>query len=350
MSNLLNATEAFAALQKGKTVLCRYAGDGTLKADKSFSTLDQMPATVFGLPHYEFCIKIETTVLAEITFTKPIEPHDLEDGQVIYIVMPSHILRTIYSSDNGEICLSVANGFAQLDEENAKLQLQAIGKTFGNIITDIEVKIGSNNKPRQQRGKKTQPAKEETSIEIIEQTNVTTSEDSLVHAEVIPENTKEALETAGVITEQPYVSSSEDFLTQPTTEQEKNNEYKQTLDTLLQRVSESKTPAEVNAVYRYTRTWSDKQMEPLLQATHKRLTELADEKPAESEPPSLMVQIQTAPDLTTLDALEIDVAARDELIQPKLMGYIRKRRFELENPTSKAIQDPDPDYLLVNGF
>ncbi|NUG02528.1 hypothetical protein [Acinetobacter oleivorans] len=346
MNNLLTASEAFAALQKGKKVLCRYAGDGTLKADKSFSTLDQMPATVFGLPHYEFCIQLETTVLADITFTKPVEPHDLEDGQVIYIVMPSHILRTIYSSDNGEICLSVANGFAQLDEENAKLQLQAIGNTFGNMITDIEVKIGSNNKPRQQRGKKTQPAKDETSIEIIEQSNITTSEDSLVQAEDLSENIAAALDIAVVITEQPYVSSSEDFLNKPTTEQEKNKEYQQTLDTLLQRVRESKTPAEVNAVYRYTRTWSDKQMDPLLKATHKRLTELADEKPVESEPPSLMVQIQTAPDLTTLDALEIDVSARDPQIQPRLMDFVKKRRFELENPLSNALQEAAPDYLL----
>ncbi|MVM93555.1 hypothetical protein GNY86_18640, partial [Acinetobacter baumannii] len=43
-------------------------------------------------------------------------------------------------------------------------------------------------------------------------------------------------------------------------------EYQKKLDTLLQRVKDSKTPEEVNAVYRYTRTWSDKQMEPLLLA------------------------------------------------------------------------------------
>lgn len=170
-----------------------------------------------------------------------------------------------------------------------------------------------------------------------------------MQSEDISENIGSALDSAIVITEQPYVSSPEDFLTQPTPEQEKNNEYQQTLDTLLQRVKESKTPEEVNAVYRYTRTWTDKQMEPLLQATHKRLSELSDNKPAESDPPSLMVQIQNAPDLTTLDALEIDVAARDPQIQPKLMGYIRKRRFELENP---AVSQPavEPDYLLVDGF
>ncbi|HAV6222672.1 TPA: hypothetical protein JI302_16830 [Acinetobacter baumannii] len=138
--------------------------------------------------------------------------------------------------------------------------------------------------------------------------------------------------------------------TEPAIESETTDpEYQKKLDTLLQRVKDSKTPDEVNAVYRYTRTWSDKQMEPLLLTTHKRLEELEKEKASANEPPSLMVQIQTAPDLTTLDALEIDVAARDPQIQPKLMGYVRKRRYELENPTHTQ-QESTPDYLLVDGF
>ncbi|MFX6056068.1 hypothetical protein ABTE97_19770, partial [Acinetobacter baumannii] len=68
-----------------------------------------------------------------------------------------------------------------------------------------------------------------------------------------------------------------------------DSEYQKKLDTLLQRVKDSKTPDEVNAVYRYTRTWSDKQMEPLLIATHKRLEELEKSKAQATEPPSLMV-------------------------------------------------------------
>jgi hypothetical protein len=67
MNNILNAQEAFAAIQLGKNVLCRYAGNGTLPGDKEFMTLDQVPATVFYQPHYEFCIKIETIELAGIT-------------------------------------------------------------------------------------------------------------------------------------------------------------------------------------------------------------------------------------------------------------------------------------------
>ncbi len=32
-----------------------------------------------------------------------------------------------------------------------------------------------------------------------------------------------------------------------------------------------------------------------------------------------------------------------------LMGYVRKRRYELENPTPTQ-QESTPDYLLVDGF
>lgn len=42
MSNLLTAAEAFAALQNGKTVLCRPAGDML-----DFADLDQFPAFCF---------------------------------------------------------------------------------------------------------------------------------------------------------------------------------------------------------------------------------------------------------------------------------------------------------------
>ncbi|WPP87509.1 hypothetical protein [Acinetobacter pittii] len=171
------------------------------------------------------------------------------------------------------------------------------------------------------------------------------TEEHLEEQSIVEENQSE--NTTEIINVQKTTSNDVEKkpLSKPVADSEKgDDEYQKTLDTLLQRVSESETPAEVNAVYRYTRTWSDKQMDPLLKATHKRLTELADEKPVESEPPSLMVQIQNAPDLTTLDALEIDVGARDPQIQPKLMGYVRKRRAELESLSN------EPDYLLEEPF
>lgn len=192
------------------------------------------------------------------------------------------------------------------------------------LLFRIYHKFLNKEEPKKQRGKKSKAEKP---------------------SEVISAETQPTI----VITEQTNVTTSEDLLVPETNEPKVDPEYQKALDALLQRVKESKTPAEVNAVYRYSRTWSDKQMEPLLKATHKRLTDLADEKPVESEPPSLMVQIQTAPDLTTLDALEIDVAARDPQIQSRLMDFVKKRRYELENP---AVSQPeaDPDYLLVDGF
>ncbi len=294
MSNLLTAAEAFAALQKGKTVLCRPIGDML-----DFSDLDQFPASVFGKPGFEFCIKIETIELAGITFTKPLTIDEYEEGQDVFVL--NTYLPSIYivGFQTPALIEAINSGFVQRDAENAKLQLKAFSKALGiEINNDLSV-IRLGEEPKKQRGKK---SKAEKPIEVIS-------------AEIQP---------TIVITEQTNVTTSEDLLVPETNEPKVDPEYQQTLDTLLQRVKESKTPAEVNAVYRYTRTWSDKQMDPLLKATHKRLTELADEKPVESEPPSLMVQIQNAPDLTTLDALEIDVAARDPQIQPKLMGYVRK--------------------------
>ncbi|HDQ4298471.1 TPA: hypothetical protein ACVB7O_002079 [Acinetobacter baumannii] len=319
MNNLITAAEAFAALQKGKTVLCRPIGDML-----DFSDLDQFPASVFGKPGFEFCIKIETIELAGITFTKPLTIDEYEEGQEVYVI--STYSPTVYVLDfkTNALIDSINSGFVQRDAENAKLQLKAFSKALGiEINNDLSV-IRLGEEPKKQRGKK---SKAEKSIEVIS-------------AEIQP---------TIVITEQTNVTTSEDLLIPETNEPKVDPEYQQTLDTLLQRVKESKTPAEVNAVYRYTRTWDDEQMKPILLATHKRLEELEKEKASANEPPSLMVQIQTAPDLTTLDALEIDVAARDPQIQPKLMGYVRKRRYELENPTPTQ-QESTPDYLLVDGF
>ncbi|HCQ9956924.1 hypothetical protein [Acinetobacter baumannii] len=319
MSNLLTAAEAFAALQKGKTVLCRPIGDML-----DFSDLDQFPASVFGKPGFEFCIKIETIELAGITFTKPLTIDEYEEGQNVFVI--NTYLPSIYNVGFKTPALieAINSGFVQRDAENAKLQLKAFSKALGiEINNDLSV-IRLGEEPKKQRGKKSKAEKP---------------------SEVISAETQPTI----VITEQTNVPTSEDLLVPETNEPKVDPEYQKALDALLQRVKESKTPEEVNAVYRYTRSWNDKQMEPLLLATHKRLEELEKSKVPANEPPSLMVQIQNAPDLTTLDALEIDVAARDPQIQSRLMDFVKKRRYELENP---AVSQPEaePDYLLVNGF
>ncbi|HEM8551133.1 TPA: hypothetical protein U2Q31_003093 [Acinetobacter baumannii] len=319
MNNLITAAEAFAALQKGKTVLCRPIGDML-----DFSDLDQFPASVFGKPGFEFCIKIETIELAGITFTKPLTIDEYEEGQEVYVI--STYSPTVYVLDfkTNALIDSINSGFVQRDAENAKLQLKALSKALGFEVNDDLSVIRLGEEPKKQRGKKSKAEKP---------------------SEVISAETQPTI----VITEKTNVITSEDLLVPETNEPKVDPEYQNKLNTLLQRVKDSKTPDEVNAVYRYTRTWDDEQMKPILLATHKRLEELEKEKASANEPPSLMVLIQTAPDLTTLDALEIDVAARDPQIQPKLMGYVRKRRYELENPTPTQ-PEADPDYLLVDGY
>ena len=319
MKNILTAQEAFAALQKGKTVLCRPIGEML-----DFSDLDQFPASVFGKPGFEFCIKIETIELAGITFTKPLTIDEYEEGQDVFVITTYSPSIYVVNFRTTALIESINSGFVQRDAENAKLQLKALSKALGFEVSDDFSVIRLGEEPKKQRGKKSKAEKP---------------------SEVISAETQPTI----VITEQTNVITSEDLLVPETNEPKVDPEYQKALDALLQRVKESKTPAEVNAVYRYTRTWDDEQMKPILLATHKRLEELEKEKASANEPPSLMVQIQTAPDLTTLDALEIDVAARDPQIQPKLMGYVRKRRYELENP---AVSQPEaePDYLLVDGF
>ncbi|HFF4626590.1 TPA: hypothetical protein ACGCZZ_003696 [Acinetobacter baumannii] len=319
MNNLITAAEAFAALQKGKTVLCRPIGDML-----DFSDLDQFPASVFGKPGFEFCIKIETIELAGITFTKPLTIDEYEEGQDVFVITTYSPSIYVVNFKTTALIDSINSGFVQRDAENAKLQLKALSKALGFEVSDDLSVIRLGEEPKKQRGKKSKAEKP---------------------SEVISAETQPTI----VITEKTNVITSEDLLVPETNEPKVDPEYQNKLNTLLQRVKDSKTPDEVNAVYRYTRTWDDEQMKPILLATHKRLEELEKEKASANEPPSLMVLIQTAPDLTTLDALEIDVAARDPQIQPKLMGYIRKRRYELENP---AVSQPEaePDFLLGDGF
>ncbi|QDB82242.1 hypothetical protein [Acinetobacter pittii] len=319
MNNLITASEAFDALLNGFKVLCRPVGEML-----EFSELDQFPATIFAKSGYEFCIKLETIELAGITFTKPLTIDEYKEGQDVFVI--NTYLPSIYivGFKTSALIEAINSGFVQRDAENAKLQLKAISKALGYEITNDLSVIRLGGEPKKQRGKKSKAEKT---------------------SEVIPAETQPAI----VITEQTNVTTSEDLLVPETNEPKVDPEYQKNLDTLLLRVKESKTPDEVNAVYRYTRTWTDKQMEPLLLATHKRLAVLEKEKAPSGEPPSLMVQIQNAPDLTTLDALEIDVAARDPQIQPKLMGYVRKRRFELENPAGSQ-PEAESDFLLKESF
>ena len=155
MNNILNAQEAFTALQKGKTVLCRYAGNGDLHADKNFSTLDQMPATVFVLPNYEFCIQVEMLELAGIKFTKPLTIDEIEQGQDVFVMQPhGTIYQYKYDETISSLVESIACGFAQRDFENAKLQYEAFCKAVGFNPFEANIEIIEQNQKKRSRKQK----------------------------------------------------------------------------------------------------------------------------------------------------------------------------------------------------
>lgn len=121
--------------------------------------------------------------------------------------------------------------------------------------------------------------------------------------------------------------------------EEEEGKYQKKLAELKKRVDESKTVTEVNAVTKYTNQWSAKQREPLLHYIHKRLEELKKEKQANE--PSLLVKIQTSPDIATLDILEIDIHSLEPLAQPKMMQAVITRRNELEKADTNWLIDED---------
>ncbi|WP_151815348.1 hypothetical protein [Acinetobacter soli] len=309
MNTILNAKEAFEALQNRKTVLCRYAGNGTLPGDKDFSSLDQMPATVFVMPHYEFCIKIETMELAGITFAKPMTLEEYIEGQEVYVLSTYSLSIYVFNFNTAALIESIESGFVQRDAENAKLQLAAISKALGREINE-EIKISRlGEEPKKQRTRK---------------------KNAEVHAETKAEKTATDTPSEITITSQGPVSVVDDTLISEPSSEQASEDFESILADLIERASIAQSPAEANALFKYTKGWTQEQSAPLHAAVSRRLAELP--QPEAKEPPSLLVRIQKAADLTELDALEIDVSARDERIQPTLMAEVYKRRKQLEAP------------------
>ncbi|MEZ2773578.1 hypothetical protein ACBP83_07070 [Acinetobacter pseudolwoffii] len=158
--NILNSKEAFEAMMAGRNIMCRAVGELM-----DFDDLSQFPATIFAMPGYEFCIKIETMELAGVTFTKPLTLDDIREGQDIYVI--NTYGSSIYVVEFGKMTCtalieSINNGFVQYDAENAKLQLQAISKVLGRELSGdcLVVRLGGEEKPEKKR--RSRKAKEDT--------------------------------------------------------------------------------------------------------------------------------------------------------------------------------------------
>ena len=155
---ILNSKEAFEAMMAGRNIMCRAAGELM-----DFDDLSQFPATIFAMPGYEFCIKVETMELAGITFTKPLTLDDVVEDQEIFIIHPDHISQVKYSKQCMEYFKAVDNGFAQADKENAELQLVAMGELFGRIIV-YPPTIDNTGKPKKRRSTKAKNETEQAGI------------------------------------------------------------------------------------------------------------------------------------------------------------------------------------------
>lgn len=393
MSNLITAYEAFDALLNGFTVLCRPAGD-TL----DFAELEQFPATVFVMPNYEFCVKLELIELSGIQFAKPLTLENVKLDQDIYLIEPTGSIYWYKYNEVPALKTAIANGFAQADVENARLQLKAYCAAVGRDVDTSEARIVPIGGADKQKAPKKKSSKSTTLKQVV----VTQTED-------LPKTSANALDSAIVITEQSYVSSSEDFLVQPATESDvkpdANAQFEILLDavricnsekeldstcanldkegftpeqikfideakqnrlteldaqeidaatiempanykSLKQSICDATTPDAVNAVMNYTGKWSEEQRNALLLEMHKKLAELDKGGKQENEPPYLLEKIQSAPDFESLDVLVIEVSKRDEFIQPKLMGAVKKRRFELKTFKAAIPEKAEPEYLL----
>lgn len=444
--NILDNQEAFAALQKGKNLLCRHI-------EGEFNKLATFPATVFALPGYEFCIDIEKIELAGFTFTKPCTLDELVDEQKVFWVdfSKSTIIAGDFNSKNTYLVTLVNNGVVQRDFENAQLFLKGFQAFVGinqeitlttcdPIFVSDDEEVSAETKSAKTKGKKktkdvptdpqlieaekdivldainhskTEPeiaslcydlekhnftpeqlkaienakneklaalalikseaesAKHELFIStgeldqapelsvlceafIDEISNSKSTEDlDFIRSRINSNGNLSEVENAELCTrinikaktfekaEPPIVAddSKEETNIGKKPIEEEEGKYQKKLVELKKRVDESKTVTEVNAVTKYTTQWSAEQRAPLLQHIHRRLEELKKDKQANE--PSMLVKIQNAPDLATLDAYEIDIHSLDPLAQPKMMQAVTTRKKELDQAKNEYLIDED---------
>ena len=338
--NILNGNEAFAAMCAGKNIECRF-----IESSDDFDDIRNFSATVFIDIAFEFRIAITYITIGEMQVPEPIRISP-EKGATCSYPSPNtelgvqqfkwngskHQLRLL---KHGQVHLSldhatthcaaiilvsggdVAEDITQLmKKEDINYAKQAVDvkansssiKKTDTSVTIAEVKpsgVESTDLPWEDKAKEDELVKPTQAITIIAQENVTTSEDSLVN------ETVEQVEL--------------------------DSEHQERLNTILNGVANAQTPVEVNAHIRYTKSWTEEQRHPVIQAMNKRLIELKDQKEVEIEqPPSLMDQIQNTQDEHDLNELLPEIRSRHPDIQPKLMDLVKKRRFELENQGSQV--------------
>ncbi|WP_180175846.1 hypothetical protein [Acinetobacter sp. YH12025] len=319
---ILNGQEAFAAMAAGQNIECRHTG-----SDLDFDSIRNFPATVFFDPDHEFRIAVVYMTIGTMQVPEAISEAPAKGTPCFAPSLLTTELSKSFKWKNSASDLELlTRGLVHLYENNAVVHAQALITVSGGSLNKEEP-ASDTSLPWEN-----EPAAEAENIQI------QTSND--VEAKAFEQNTPKPEHTADNLSVEELkrlqFEAEKLVVEKKLASESADGDYQNLLNDLLTRATNAPTPREATALTGYTRNWTEAQRKPLLDAIHKRLRELA---PAEAEiktPPSLMVQIQNAPDLTALDALEIDVSARSPEIQPKLMDYVKKRRFELENQASEV--------------
>ena len=366
---ILNGQEAFASMAAGQQIECRHVG-----SDLDFDSIRNFPATVFIEADYEFRIAVVYMTIGTMQVPEAISEAPAKGTQCFApSLLTTELSKSFKWKNSGSDLELLTRGLVHLYEDNAVVHAQALITVSGGSLSKEEPASDT-----------VLPWEDETTAldktdpvikKLIDTIDKCASEYELQGVERNLDSNKEKLHAAeldqlkqhikdkrisffppadsvskvlntSIDDEQPAKSTDELSVNELRALQEeaeklvqaqKDDEYQTLLNDLLKRAAAANTPVEATALTKYTKAWTESQRKPLLDAIHKRLSELNPPEASNTEqPPSLMVQIQTAPDLTTLDGLEIDIATRHIDIQPKLMDYVKKRRFELESQGGEA--------------
>lgn len=374
---ILTGNEAFAAMAAGQKIECRHA-----ESNLDFDDICDFPATVFIDTAYEFRIAVVYRAIGKMNVPEAIREAPAKGTQCfIPSILTDKLSKTFkWRSSDADLAF-IQRGLVHLYEENAIAHARALIAVSRGLTSEAKTFPWEEPADAEQPQAPTEAsnhvvkkafedsaAHEATEIEtdpvklvekFTDQINTCTQVESVLalrytfsanghlereHVQHLCRLTELKLEeldpeaykpaAPSPVPEHTDLSIKELQRLQAEAEQltKSVNEYTKHLDLLLNDAANAKTPAEANALTRYTKSWTEEQRKPLLDAIHKRLNELNPPEAAEAEkPPMLLNQIENAADLTELDCLEIEVAGRHVGVQPMFMRAVNKRRIELEN-------------------
>lgn len=334
--------DAYHAAKSGQIIVARCISNST---NTAFELLKDVPASAFFEPDdWQFAIKIDTITINSHEFTKPLLLSELVVGQDIYFVgATNNILKGQFIENDAYLMDAANTGCLQRDEANARLQLIAIKSQFG-IHPEIEVvdyDFGGNA-PVETKKRRSRKSKDEQ-LDAVKESNsdVGQKTDSFFDEMVATIENAQTLDALNQISNQIITHSRNlsnddlDILKEQYAQREHqlsqldlltaDQEYQKTLEDLVARAKEAKSVKEANDLVAGTTSWTPEQREPLLSAVHNRIIWLN----GQSQPPSLMVQIQQASDLDVFETLKQDILKKPIIIQPELMTHYHARRNQL---------------------